>query len=149
MIHPDSAQLATETPAEGVAAREPADPLFGITELCREFGITLRAIRFYEDKGLLQPRRINGSRVYSQRDRARLMLILRSKSLGASLAQIRHYLDLYDAPELNEVSSLRAAEDELLQTLTDLERQQADIGATLTELRHIHQQVQQRLGAST
>ncbi|WP_374588682.1 MerR family transcriptional regulator [Ideonella dechloratans] len=123
--------------------------MFGITELCREFGITLRAIRFYEDKGLLQPRRINGSRVYSQRDRARLMLILRSKSLGASLAQIRHYLDLYDAPELNEVSSLRAAEDELLQTLTDLERQQADIGATLTELRHIHQQVQQRLGAST
>ncbi|UFU08552.1 MerR family DNA-binding transcriptional regulator [Ideonella dechloratans] len=123
--------------------------MFGITELCREFGITLRAIRFYEDKGLLQPRRINGSRVYSQRDRARLMLILRSKSLGASLAQIRHYLDLYDAPELNEVSSLRAAEDELQQTLTDLERQQADIGATLAELRHIQQQVQQRLGAST
>ena len=56
---------------------EGAAELFGITELCREFGITLRALRFYEDKGLLSPRRINGARVYTRRDRARLSLILR------------------------------------------------------------------------
>ncbi len=124
---------------------EPSEPLFGITELCREFGITLRAIRFYEDKGLLQPRRVNGSRVYSQRDRSRLVLILRAKSLGASLAQIRHYLDLYGALELQDTSRLRTAEEQLQRALSSLEHQQADISATLAELRQIHQAVQQRL----
>ncbi|MCA6216366.1 MerR family DNA-binding transcriptional regulator [Ideonella sp. B7] len=124
---------------------EPSEPLFGITELCREFGITLRAIRFYEDKGLLQPRRVNGSRVYSQRDRSRLVLILRAKSLGASLAQIRHYLDLYGALELQDTSRLRTAEEELQRAVTSLEHQQADISATLQELRQIHQGVQLRL----
>jgi DNA-binding transcriptional MerR regulator len=69
--------------------------LFGITELCREFGITLRALRFYEDKGLLTPRRINGARVYTRRDRARLALILRAKAIGTPLAEIKNYLDLY------------------------------------------------------
>jgi DNA-binding transcriptional MerR regulator len=69
--------------------------LFGITELCHEFGITLRALRFYEDKGLLSPRRINGARVYTRRDRARLALILRAKAIGSPLAEIKHYLDLY------------------------------------------------------
>jgi hypothetical protein len=58
---------------------EATTDLFGITELCREFGITLRALRFYEDKGLLAPRRVNGARVYTRRDRARLALILRAK----------------------------------------------------------------------
>ena len=124
---------------------EPSEPLFGITELCREFGITLRAIRFYEDKGLLQPRRVPGSRVYSQRDRSRLVLILRAKSLGASLAQIRHYLDLYGALELQDTSRLRTAEEQLQRALSSLEHQQADISATLAELRQIHQAVQQRL----
>ncbi len=71
--------------------------LFGITELCNAFGITLRTIRFYEDKGLLSPRRVNGARVYTRRDRARLALILRSKAIGASLDEIRHFLDLYGA----------------------------------------------------
>jgi len=71
--------------------------LFGIAELCAEFGITLRTIRFYEDKGLLSPRRINGTRVYSRKDRARLALILRSKAIGASLEDIKHYLDMYGA----------------------------------------------------
>ena len=69
---------------------EDTGELFGITELCREFGITLRTIRFYEDKELLKPRRINGTRVYTRRDRARLALILRSKAIGASLAEIKH-----------------------------------------------------------
>ncbi|HNK18613.1 MAG TPA: MerR family transcriptional regulator, partial [Piscinibacter sp.] len=66
--------------------------LFGIAELCREFGVTLRALRFYEDKGLLAPRRVNGTRVYTRRDRARLALILRAKAIGSSLAEIKHYL---------------------------------------------------------
>ena len=67
--------------------------LFGITELCNEFGITLRALRFYEDKGLLAPRRVNGARVYTRRDRARLALILRAKAIGSPLSEIKRYLD--------------------------------------------------------
>ena len=68
---------------------EDTGELFGIAELCTEFGITLRTIRFYEDKDLLKPRRINGTRVYTRRDRARLAIILRSKAIGASLTDIK------------------------------------------------------------
>lgn len=83
--------------AEAVAShRAAADgEWFGITELSREFGISLRAIRFYEDKGLLAPRRINGGRAYSRRDRVRLALILRGRAVGMSLAEIEHILSLY------------------------------------------------------
>jgi DNA-binding transcriptional MerR regulator len=69
--------------------------LHGITELAREHGISLRAIRFYEDKGLLAPRRINGGRAYTRRDKVRLGLILRGKAVGMSLAEIEHILSLY------------------------------------------------------
>ncbi len=71
------------------------DALYGITELARECGISLRAIRFYEAKGLLAPHRINGGRVYTRRDRVRLDLILRGKAVGMSLAEIEHILSLY------------------------------------------------------
>src|SRR5450759_29048 len=72
---------------------EGAAEWFGIAELCLEFGITLRALRFYADKGLLTPRRINGARVYTRRDRARLALILRAKAIGTALSEIKHFLD--------------------------------------------------------
>jgi len=68
---------------------EGAAEIFGITELCREFGITLRALRFYEDKELLSPRRVNGARVYTRRDRARLALILRAKAIGSLPGPLR------------------------------------------------------------
>lgn len=70
---------------------------FSISELAREFGCTARALRFYEDKGLLSPRREGLTRVYLQRDRARLMLILRGKRVGLSLLDIKEILDLYNA----------------------------------------------------
>ena len=69
-----------------VSDREVA-PTYSISDLAREFALTTRAIRFYEDKGLLSPRRINGARVYTRRDRARLALILRAKAIGSSLAK--------------------------------------------------------------
>ncbi len=112
--------------------------LFGITELCREFGITLRALRFYEDKGLLLPRRINGARVYTRRDRARLSLILRAKAIGSSLAEIKRYLDLYGdhgegrAQQLNYVIERTGAE------IAELEKKRAQIDQTLAELRVIN-----------
>lgn len=71
--------------------------LYTVTELAAELGMTARAIRFYEDKGLITPQRAGTTRVYSSRDRARMILILRGKRLGFSLGTIREYLDLYDA----------------------------------------------------
>ncbi len=119
--------------------------LFGITELCGEFGITLRTIRFYEDKGLLSPRRINGTRVYTRRDRARLALILRSKAIGASLAEIKHYLELYGAHGEGRVQQLRYVQQRTDQAIAELETRRAHIDATLAELRLINAAVHKQL----
>ncbi len=122
-----------------------AGELFGITELCSEFGITLRTIRFYEDKGLLSPRRVNGARVYTRRDRARLALILRSKSLGASLAEIKHFLDLYGAHGEGRVQQLRFVLDRTDRAIAELQAKRADIDATLDELRVINAAARRQL----
>lgn len=121
--------------------------LFGITELCREFGITLRTIRFYEDKGLLAPRRVNGTRVYTRRDRARLALILRSKAIGASLAEIKHYLDLYGAGGEGRVQQLKYVLQRTDAAIDALEQKRAHIEATLAELRVINSEVRKQLDA--
>src|SRR5271163_2966883 len=81
--------------------------LYTVTELAKELGMTARAIRFYEDKGLIAPQRAGTTRVYSARDRARMILILRGKRLGFSLSAIREYLDLYDA-DVTHHAQLRA-----------------------------------------
>ena len=74
-----------------------ASDLFTVNQLAEELGVTARTIRFYEAKGLIAPRRAGTTRVFDRRDRARLMLVLRGKRLGFSLASIREFLDLYDA----------------------------------------------------
>ncbi len=124
---------------------EDTDQLFGITELCQEFGITLRTIRFYEDKALLKPRRINGARVYTKRDRARLALILRSKAIGASLDEIKHYLDLYGAHGEGRVQQLKFVLDRTDAAITELETKRAHIDASLAELRVINATVRKHL----
>jgi DNA-binding transcriptional MerR regulator len=121
--------------------------LFGITELCTEFGITLRTIRFYEDKGLLLPRRVNGARVYSRRDRARLALILRSKAIGASLEEIKHFLDLYGAHGEGRVQQMRYVVERTDAAIAELETKRAHIEATLAELRFINGKVREHLAA--
>ena len=125
---------------------EDTGELFGITELCAAFGITLRTIRFYEDKGLLSPRRVNGTRVYTRRDRARLALILRSKAIGASLAEIKHYLDLYGAHGEGRVQQMRFVLERTDHALAELETKRAHIEATLAELRVINATVRKHLG---
>lgn len=112
--------------------------LFGITELCREFGITLRALRFYEDKGLLAPRRINGARVYTRRDRARLALILRAKAIGSPLSEIKRYLDLYGDQGEGREQQLRYVIERTDSEITELEKKRAHIDETLAELRVIN-----------
>jgi DNA-binding transcriptional MerR regulator len=124
---------------------EDTGELFGITELCTEFGITLRSIRFYEDKGLLSPRRINGTRVYTRRDRARLALILRSKAIGASLSEIKHYLDMYGAHGEGRTQQLKFVLERTDKAIVDLETKRAHIEASLAELRVINATVRRHL----
>lgn len=134
--------------AQEVLASHRADDagtLFGITELCAEFGITLRTIRFYEDKGLLAPRRINGTRVYTRRDRARLALILRSKAIGASLDEIRHYLDLYGDQGEGRVQQMKFVLERTDAAIRELETKRAHIDASLAELRIINEEVRKQL----
>nr|WP_315489928.1 MerR family DNA-binding transcriptional regulator [uncultured Rhodoferax sp.] len=117
---------------------EATTELFGITELCREFGITLRALRFYEDKGLLAPRRINGARVYTRRDRARLALILRAKAIGSPLSEIKRYLDLYGQQGEGRTQQLNYVIERTDAEIAELEKKRAQIDETLAELRVIN-----------
>ncbi|SPE29303.1 conserved hypothetical protein [Burkholderiales bacterium] len=126
---------------------ESSEPLFGITELCQTFGISARAIRFYEDKGLLQPRRVNGARVYTQRDRVRLRLILRAKAIGSTLAEIKQYLDLYGAHGEGRARQLQFTLERTNAAIAELEQKRAHIDATLAELRLINNDVRQQLAA--
>ena len=115
----------------------------------REFGITLRTIRFYEDKGLLAPRRINGTRVYTRRDRARLALILRSKAIGASLDEIKHYLDLYGDHGEGRVQQMKFVLERTDAAIRELELKRAHIDASLAELRVINAEVRKQLERRT
>jgi DNA-binding transcriptional MerR regulator len=117
--------------------------LFAIADLAREFGISTRAIRFYESKGLLSPERVGGTRVFRRRDRARLILILRGKRLGFSLRDIAEYLSLYDAhSQTAQVSLLIEMVD---RRLALLQRQMADLHTTLAELTEIRKLAAERL----
>ena len=116
--------------------------LFAIADLAREFGISTRAIRFYEAKGLLAPERVGATRVFRRRDRARLILILRGKRLGFSLRDISDYLSLYDANRSQQVSLLTAKVDE---RLASLERQLQDLQTTIAELKEIRKLADGRL----
>ena len=112
--------------------------LFGIGDLCREFGVTPRTLRFYETKKLLTPRRVNGGRIYTRRDRARLARILRAKAIGSPLSEIRHFLDLYGTHgegRLHQLKYVLARTDEAIRELAD---KRAQIDATLAELRVIN-----------
>ncbi len=106
---------------------------YGIAELAREFNVTTRTIRFYEDKKLLAPERQGQRRVYSPRDRVRLRLIMRGKRLGFSLDEIREMIDLYD-DDPSEVSQLKLFLAKIRERKAVLTQQQSDISAILNEL---------------
>ena len=116
--------------------------LFAIADLAREFGISTRAIRFYEAKGLLAPERVGATRVFRRRDRARLILTLRGKRLGFSLRDISDYLSLYDANRTQQVSLLIGKVDE---RLASLETQLEDLQTTISELKEIKKLADDRL----
>ena len=122
--------------------------LFAIADLAREFGISTRAIRFYETKGLLTPERVGSTRVFRRRDRARLILILRGKRLGFSLRDISDYLSLYDADRTQraQVNLLVEMVDERMRML---ELQLGDLQTTLGELREIKKLATERLAQAS
>lgn len=124
---------------------EDRQELYGIADLAREFGISTRTIRFYENKDLIHPTRVNGSRVYSRRDRARLALILRAKAIGSTLAQIRHFLDLYGEHGEGHARQLHYVIGETSKAIDDLEKKRALIDDTLAELQTIRQACRDRL----
>lgn len=106
---------------------------FSISDLAREFALTTRAIRFYEDEGLIAPTRSGRNRVYSARERTRLKLILRGKRLGLSLSDIREILDLYET-NVDEVPQLRKFVEILEARRALLLQQKEDIDAVLAEI---------------
>src|ERR1700742_2716677 len=107
---------------------------FTIRQLCLEFKCTPRALRFYEDKGLLSPARQGLNRVYSYKDRARLQLILRGKRVNLSLAEIREILDLYDKND-GGASQNATALRKFRERIVVLERQREDLDAAINELK--------------
>ena len=126
------------TKADPKAGRRPAHgkgetPLYSIGDLASEFGISTRAIRFYESKGLIAPERVGSNRIYKKRDRARLILILRGKRLGFSLEEIAEYLDLYDA-DPNQIAQTRLLLHKVETSMAELEGKRRDIEAALSDL---------------
>ena len=117
---------------------------FSISELAREFDVTPRAIRFYEDQGLLAPKRDGQRRIYSPRDRTRLKLTLRGKRLGLTLAEIRELIDMYE-PGRDDRRQLERFQEVLETHRKSLLQQRADIEAQLSEIQTFEKRVNQQL----
>ena len=117
---------------------------FSISDLSQEFDVTTRAIRFYEDEGLLEPRRKGRRRVYTVRDRVRLKLILRGKRLGFSLSEIGDIITMYDS-EPGEAGQLHYFINKISARRTVLKQQRDDIDVTLNELDAIDKQCRKTL----
>jgi DNA-binding transcriptional MerR regulator len=117
---------------------------YTIRQLCLEFKCTPRALRFYEDKGLLTPARDGMNRVYSYRDRARLQLILRGKRVGLSLAEIGEILDLYEADESGAAQAAKSLR-KFKERIVALEQQKNDIDAAIAQLQKGISDMEKRL----
>jgi DNA-binding transcriptional MerR regulator len=112
------------------------EKIYSVTELARELGVTPRAIRFYEDKGLIAPQRAGTTRVYTHRDRGRMILILRGKKLGFSLREIKDFLDLY-VVDTTLVEQLQLLLKGVHARIALLEDQRLAVEESLAELRNI------------
>jgi DNA-binding transcriptional MerR regulator len=121
-----------------------SDKTYTITELAREFGLTTRAIRFYEDQGLIAPARAGRNRVYGNREKVRLQLTLRGKRLGLSLSEIRELIDMYDAAK-DEKAQVERVLLAIEKRRATLEQQREDIEAVLDEIAAFERQCREFL----
>jgi DNA-binding transcriptional MerR regulator len=131
--------MSIAVPAHSPDLRDPLR-IYSIAELAREFAITARTIRFYEDEGLIKPRRQGLTRLYSAHDRVRLSWILRGKRLGFSLAEIKELLDLYQVDRTG-VQQLRELLRRSRTHIDELERKRHDLDAHIAEFRAVESQV--------
>jgi len=146
-----SAAHAPPSRAKSAAARDatdrgaaPVHATWSISDLAQEFALTTRAIRFYEDEGLIAPERVGTRRVYRARERTRLKLILRGKRLGLSLVEIKEILDLYDSRKGDRQQLVKFA-DALERRRLQLVQQREDIDAVLAEITAIEKDCRRRL----
>ncbi len=118
----------------------------GIQDVSRQLGVTPRTLRFYEDNGLISPKRVGSTRIYTRRDLGRMQLILRGKKLGFTIREIREFLDLYDTDpgQREQMEHLLGRVRDRLDSLT---RQKAALEETMAELHQIEAEALQRLGA--
>jgi DNA-binding transcriptional MerR regulator len=131
-------------PARAKPAAPAREPTYTISDLAHEFALTTRAIRFYEDEGMLAPERRGRARVYRERERVRLKLLLRGKRLGFSLSEIRELLDLYEVGR-NERAQLAMFVEMLGERRARLLQQKEDIDAVLAEIDGVERECRRRL----
>ncbi len=120
------------------------DKLFRIGQMAKQFGVTLRALRFYEDKGLIAPKRIGTTRLYTRRDRVRLKLILLGRKIGFSLRDVKQMMDLYD-PQGSNIRQLKVTLEKSERQLDRLKKQRGSIDMAINELNEAMGLVRQRL----
>jgi len=123
----------TDLHQASMASRDVHNRTFSIRQLAKEFRVTARALRFYEDKGMIHPERKGQSRLYSARDRARLKLILRGKRMGFSLIEIHEILDLY-TPKDHGAAQMRATVVKYRKQIDTLKKQREDIEAAIADM---------------
>ena len=126
-------QAGEAVPVNDTAVSEADEEYTRIGEMAKAFGVTLRALRFYEDKGLISPKRDGSTRLYTRRDKARLKLILLGRKVGFSLRDVKQILDLYD-PNGTNVKQLRLTIDKSEKQLARLQKQRAAIDEAISEL---------------
>jgi len=119
-------------------------PLKGIQEVAKELGLTMRALRFYEDKGLIAPQRVGTTRIYGKREVARVQLVQRGRRLGFSVREIKEFLDLYDV-DPQHVEQMRRFTKRVRERLAELEQRRAALDETIEELRRLESETIARL----
>lgn len=125
---------ASESMANAAELTDASDEYLRIGDLAKEFGVTLRTLRFYEDKGLLQPKREGNTRLYARRDVTRLKLIMLGRKVGFSLREVKQILDMYD-PHGPNTKQLRTAIEKSERQLVRLEKQRSAIEEAMHDLK--------------
>ena len=147
MTELDSTTRLLSDLAAGLDAGAPVGrDVFTIRDLSKEFDVSARTLRFYEEKGLLEPARRGEQRLYSRRDRARLAYVLAGKTVGFSLEEVREMLDLYDLGD-GQVTQLKVALAKFAERIERLERQKADIDRVVAELTRASDAMKAKLSA--